>query len=127
MHEFENIKLIVTDEILMCGSKLFLFINLQEIMGISKLFGGISMIIIGDLFQLRPVTDRWIFEDPSTDSIELLSIKARTEFSSFELDENSRQKDLRFSLLLNRIREGKPNESDINFLNTRSITSVDEN
>ena len=87
MHEFENIKLIVTDEILMCGSKLFLFINLQEIMGISKLFGGISMIIIGDLFQLRPVMDRWIFEDPSADSIELLSINARKEFSFFELDE----------------------------------------
>ena len=48
----------------MVGVNLFIFINnrLQEIFGSSKAFGGISLFVGGDMFQLRPVQDSWIFK-----------------------------------------------------------------
>jgi hypothetical protein len=31
-------------------------------MGTKEPFGGLSVITVGDLFQLKPVFDHWIFE-----------------------------------------------------------------
>ena len=51
-----NLKVIFIDEISMCGSSMFNFINLrlQEVTGTTKPFGGVSIIGVGDLFQLHP-------------------------------------------------------------------------
>ena len=56
------------DEICMIGSGMFNFLNLrlQQIMGTNNPFGGISIISVGDLFQLNPVVDKWIFENSLT-------------------------------------------------------------
>ncbi len=53
------------DEVSMVGNKMLNYINLrlQEIMGKKDVFGGIHVILIGDMFQLRPVKDDWIFND----------------------------------------------------------------
>ncbi len=32
-------------------------------MGTKEPFGGLSIITVGDLFQLKPVFDHWIFEN----------------------------------------------------------------
>ena len=42
---------------------MFRFVNLrlQQIMGTRKVFGGVHLIAVGDLFQLKPVFDQWIF------------------------------------------------------------------
>ena len=47
----------------MVGRGMFNFLNLrlQQIMGTNKPFGGVSLITVGDLFQLKPVFDNWIF------------------------------------------------------------------
>ena len=37
--------------------------RLQRIMGTKELLVGISLITVGDLFQLKPVFDKWIFEN----------------------------------------------------------------
>jgi len=59
-----NLKVLFIDEISMCGSNLFSFIDcrLQDVMQRKIPFGGVSVITIGDLFQLHPVMDRWIFK-----------------------------------------------------------------
>ena len=51
----------------MVGNKMLNYINrrLQQIMGSSDTFGGLSVITVGDLFQLTPVFDGWIFKDLS--------------------------------------------------------------
>jgi hypothetical protein len=43
---------------------MFKYINLrlQEILGCLKPFGGVSVIAFGDLYQLKPVMDQWIFK-----------------------------------------------------------------
>lgn len=48
----------------MVGSGMFNFINLrlQEITVFTKPLGGISVVAVGDLFQLKPVMDSWIFK-----------------------------------------------------------------
>ena len=50
----------------MVGSTMFnVQINnrLKDIKGSKEDFGGVSIIAIGDLFQLEPVMDRYIFKD----------------------------------------------------------------
>lgn len=62
--KYHYIKVIFIDEISMVGSGMFNFINLrlQGIRGCTKPFGGISVVAVGDLFQLKPVMDSWIFK-----------------------------------------------------------------
>lgn len=63
--KLRNLKIIFIDEISMVGSGMFNFLNLrlQQILGSKLPFGGVSLITVGDLFQLQPVFDRWIFEN----------------------------------------------------------------
>ena len=65
-------KLIFIDEISMVGNTMFnVQINnrLKDIKGSSLSFGGVSIIGIGDLFQLGLVMDGYIFKDISCNNI----------------------------------------------------------
>lgn len=68
-NRYMHLKVIFIDEISMVGCGMFSFINLrlQEIKGCKMPFGGVSIIAVGDLFQLKPVMDAWIFSQPSAD------------------------------------------------------------
>lgn len=118
--KFKFLKLLFIDEISMVGKNMFNFINLrlQEILGCIRPFGGISVICFGDLFQLKPVFDQWIFASSNTESIASLGTNLWTDhFLLFELDQIMRQKDdLEFAEMLNRIREGNHLEEDITAL-----------
>ena len=60
-----GLKVIFVDEISMVGNSMFnvqLNKRLQEIKGVDTDFGGVSIIAIGDLFQLEPVFDGYVFE-----------------------------------------------------------------
>ena len=86
---------IFIDEISMVGSGMFNFLNLrlQQIMGNKEPFGGVSLITVGDLFQLKPVFDKWIFENCQM-GYNVLASNIWTEyFTLFELTEIMRQKD----------------------------------
>lgn len=63
-----KLKVVFIDEISVVGSGMFNFLNLrlQQIMGTNKPFDGVSIISVGDLFQLKPVFDKWIFENSLT-------------------------------------------------------------
>ena len=63
--QFGGVKLIFVDEISMVGNSMFaiqLNNRLKDIKGTED-FGGVSIIAIGDLFQLEPVMDGYIFKD----------------------------------------------------------------
>lgn len=56
--------MIFMDEISMVGNSMFAIqLNnwLEHLKGCKKNFGGVSIIAIGDLFQLEPVMDSYIF------------------------------------------------------------------
>ena len=62
--KFVKLQVIIIDEVSMVGSNMFNFIDqrLRQICGVDKPFGGISLLLVGDMFQLRPVMDKWVFE-----------------------------------------------------------------
>lgn len=77
----------------MMGAVIFNFINLrlQEIKGCCKSFGGVSIITFGDLFQLKPVMDSWIFSQRK--GLKSIGTNLWQEyFTIFELDEIMSQK-----------------------------------
>ena len=107
-----GVKLIFIDEISMVGNCMFnVQINnrLKDIKGSGLPFGAVSIIAIGDLFQLKPVMDGFIFNDMDTSNYGILAPNLWQEtFKMFELDEIMRQRESKeFAEMLNRLREGK--------------------
>ena len=117
------VKVLIIDEISMVGNQMFNFIHqrLQQIMGTSLPFGGLSVIAVGDLYQLKPVFDGWIFDDLKNCYGPLAINLWREYFNFYELTQIMRQKDdQQYALLLNRLRTGTHTSNDINILQTRT-------
>lgn len=80
-------------------------------------FGGVSVIAVGDFFQLKPAIDRWIFVQNEKDYGPLATNLLREFFKTHELIIIMRQKnDKDFAELLNRLREGQHTSGDIHVL-----------
>jgi hypothetical protein len=64
------LQIVIIDEISMVKADLLYQLNLrlQEIKQNDKIFGGISVLLFGDLMQLKPVLAKWIFEKPYSPS-----------------------------------------------------------
>ena len=126
-----SLKLIFIDEISMVGNSMFnLQLNkrLQEIKGVDDDFGGVSVIAVGDLFQLEPVFDGYVFEALKDSYCALATNLWRKHFTMYELCQIMRQRDSRlFAEILNRLREGKHTEEDIRTLKGRLISENDPN
>ena len=120
-----GVKLIFVDEISVVGSSMFtvqLNNRLKDIRGCTKDFG-VSIIAIGDLFQLEPVMDAYVFKAlKNLDYAVLAPSLWHQHFRMFELNEIMRQRDSKVSAeLLNRLREGKHAESDTLVLKERVV------
>ncbi len=123
--KFQYTKWILVDEFSMVGNKMLLYIHLrlQEIKGNNKPFGGLNVICIGDLYQLQPVMQKYIFEPLSDDYGPLATNLWTDHFTVYELHEIMRQKgDQPFAELLNRLRVGKHTASDILLLQQAQIS-----
>ena len=124
--KYRYLTVVIIDEVSMVGSDMlsYLYLRLQEVKGNRQPFGGIHVLLVGDLFQLRPVGDSWIFANRSGDYSPLAANLWQEFFKMFELTEIMRQKDdAPFAEILNRIREGRQTEKDISVLNSRSVSS----
>ena len=80
----------------------------KDIKGCREDFGGVSIIAFGDLFQLEPVMDAYIFKDLKNVDYAVLSPSLwHKHFKMFELNEIMRQRDSKlFAELLNRLHKG---------------------
>ena len=121
-----GLKLIFFDEISMVGSTMFnvqIDNRLKNIKGSKHDFGGVSIVAIGDLFQLEPVMDRYIFKNLDNSEYAILAPnKWQDNFDMFELQKIMRQRDSKvFAEILNRLREGKHTKDDILKLKERLI------
>jgi hypothetical protein len=118
-----KLQLLIIDEISMVGSNLFLHLHyrLSEIKSSNKLFGGVSVVVFGDLYQLPPVKQHFIFI-PSSDILANIFRNLWSHFQLIELSTVMRQKeDLNFAQLLNRIRTQNQSEEDIKILKLRNF------
>ena len=123
--ELKNLKLVIIDEISMVKVDMLymLDLRLQEItQKIGKPFGGISIIVFGDMMQLRPCLGRFICEVPKNPEFQITHrIMPRWEmFQSILLTQNHRQgKDREYADLLNRVRVGEHTSEDMDLLRSR--------
>ncbi len=98
----------------------------------SRPFGGVKMILIGDLFQLPPVVGRDMneFFEKKYQSPFFFSARVfeKVNIRRFELTHIFRQSDPEFIALLNNVRENKHTADDLSLLNSRLIEDdfVDE-
>ncbi|XP_069109785.1 ATP-dependent DNA helicase PIF1-like [Argopecten irradians] len=122
--KLKNLKILIIDEISMVGMDLLLQLHyrLCELTGILETFGGVSLLAFGDLFQLPPVLQHFVFKSPR-DPLLALHGSLWSDSKCIELTQIMRQKEyLQFASLLNRIRTGSHSEEDIDLIKTRCIS-----
>jgi len=94
-------------------------------------FGGVQLLVIGDLHQLSPVArqNEWDILQQHYESVYFFSSKAlaRTELLTIELKHIYRQSDPHFIKLLNRVRDNRLDESSIADINQRYIQNFTPN
>ena len=123
--KYRHLKVIIIDEISMVGTNTLTFLDtrLQQLTGTKASFGGLSIIAVGDLYQLMPVCDKWIFSDPSKGASALAYNLWKDYFRLYELVDIMRQKDdADFAQMLNRLRQNELTEDDKNELKKHSIS-----
>ena len=122
--QLSKLKVLIIDEVSMIGNNFFKQIHrqLQIIMGSNKPFGGVSVITVGDMFQLLPAQDGYIFEALEKEYGALATNLWKAHFSMYELNTIIRQKNKDFAELLNRMRENCHTNNDIELLKMRLIS-----
>ncbi|MCR5453476.1 MAG: AAA family ATPase, partial [Bacteroidales bacterium] len=123
----KTLELLVIDEISMVRADLLDSVDLvlRRYRRSSKPFGGVQLLLIGDMQQLSPVIrpeDEDILR-PYYQSYYFFGSVAwrKTSYVCIELDHVFRQTDGDFISLLNNIREGRVDANTIHMLNTRYI------
>ena len=119
------LKLVIIDEVSMVKADMLmqLDLRLQEItekMGVP--FGGVGVLVFGDLMQLPPCLGRPVFAEPlNKDFVITHRINPRWRmFKSITLEKNHRQgNDRTYAELLNRIRVKQHTEADLETLRSR--------
>ena len=120
--KYRHLKVVIIDEISMVGNMTLSFIDtrLQQLTGSKAAFGGLSVIAVGDLYQLKPVGDFLICLDLKEGASSLARNLWKELFTLYELVDIMRQKDdLAFAQLLNRLRLNEMTEEDKQMLQTR--------
>lgn len=128
-----ELEFLIIDEISMVRADLLdaIDITLKRVRKNQLPFGGVQVMVIGDLFQLSPVVRRENFRVLSNyyaspyffDSLVWQKINPIT----IELQEIFRQADNFFINILNNIRIGTRNEKDIESLNSRLVAEFPDN
>ena len=118
------------DEMSMVAADMLYQINqrLQQIFQNEDTFGGVGVILVGDLLQIPPVRGKQVFQCPNykpyKESYYLCSLWE--EFEVIVFRHNHRQgEESQFVELLNRVRIGEPNDKDLSKLKDCEISEED--
>lgn len=120
-----SLDLLVIDEISMVRADLLDAVDevLRRVRHSSKPFGGVQLLMIGDIHQLAPVAkpDEWEILAPYYDSVYFFSSHAlsSTDYICIELDHIYRQSDSHFIALLNKVRNHCLDNESFRQLNCR--------
>ena len=116
LNYLKSLQVLIIDEVSMLSDILFDKINelFKLIKGNDIFFGGIQIILIGDMFQLKPIEGNYCFCSPNWN------------FNTVILNENMRvQNDLEFENLLTNIRWGKITKDDYKLLLSMKDTTFE--
>ena len=122
-----QLKLLIIDEISLVGANMLYRIHLRlsdtfQTDETKVPFGGINVMLVGDLLQLPPIRQSQVFQSPEDKHCQGLE-KAKplwNELTPMILKHNHRQgKDKAYADLLNRIRTGSQTPDDLEVLNQR--------
>ena len=128
----KSLDLLVIDEISMVRADLLDGVDsvLRRYRRSNLAFGGVQLLLIGDLHQLAPVVknDDWRILQPYYDSPYFFSSKAlgKTELISIELQHIYRQDDGAFISLLNKVRDNKLDQESLAALNSRHLKDFEK-
>ncbi|XP_076397900.1 uncharacterized protein LOC143266155 [Megachile rotundata] len=114
--KWRYVRWLIIDEISMVSYEnlRIIHLRLQEFKMNDKLFGGVNVLLFGDIMQLPPVKGHWCFIQPHWCSAE---INLWHQFSFCELTINMRQRDdVEFIDLLNNLRFGEVTTSQLQIL-----------
>lgn len=126
--------ILVIDEISMMSASIFEKIEeiLKTIRRIRKPFGGVQVVLLGDLLQLLPIfnniTKRKVEDEEEDTRLIVESERFRECFrerNTIRLEKNFRQSDIILLGILERIRVGKQEENDIKKLKERLIVNLE--
>ncbi|XP_062618787.1 uncharacterized protein LOC134280394 [Saccostrea cucullata] len=128
--KYENLKLIIIDEISMVDHKLLTYVHgrLTQIKQSKKVFGNVAVLAFGDFYQLPPVKASPLYKVKESVMVDLWN----PLFSKATLTEIMRQKDdAKFAEMLNRLRirgRGEPLlQQDIEMLQSVSCDLAPKN
>ena len=128
--KLSRLMLLIVDEVSMVGANMLLEIHkrLQQIKGVldGAIFGGVSILAVGDLYQLPPVGQAPLFSTVSDCYAQLYGSGSLwcDHFIMHELTQVMRQKDdLAFSELLCRVRTNSCTADDVKILKSREIAA----
>ena len=121
--------LLIIDEVSMVGADMLFEVHkrLQQIKGVPSdvMFGGVSVLAVGDLYQLPPVAQPVLFSTVRDSYAQLYKSGSiwQDEFELMELDEIMRQRgDSAFAELLCRVRTASCTSDDIAVLESRVVS-----
>lgn len=123
----KSIDLLVIDEISMVRADVLDAVSdvLRRFRDRRKPFGGVQLLLIGDVRQLAPVVrdEEWALLRTFYDSPFFFDSKAlkQTDYVGIELQRVYRQSDGRFVELLNRVRDGRVDRNVLDELNRRYV------
>lgn len=123
----QSLDLLVIDEISMVRADLLDAVDatLRRHRHNTQPFGGVQLLMIGDLHQLSPVAKQheWGLLKQHYESVYFFSSKAllQTELLTIELKHIYRQSDEDFIKILNRVRENRLDETTLEDLNARYV------
>ena len=126
----EQLMVVIIDKISMIGAQTLykIHMRLQEIKGLHYLntrFGNVTIIAVGELYQLPPLKGKKIYDTPGTgddpNPVCLHQSPWQENFYFHELKHVVRQKNKHFAQLLNRVREANITEHNETTLKARQV------
>ena len=126
-YKLSGLKLTIIDEISTVSNRMLNYIHerLKQIFGTpdSLMFAGVSLIAVGDFYQLPPIKAKPVFAPFKNDCFNICH--PWREFQMTELDQIMRQQgDNSFTKLLNRIRAGSLDDEEFKILSSRVVTNT---
>ncbi|KAK7573658.1 hypothetical protein V9T40_004699 [Parthenolecanium corni] len=126
--KLHDVEVVIIDEISMVGSNFFQKVNerMCQIFKTKELFGGKSVLLFGDFYQLPPVGDNMIFEENKRNVFgSLFGNHLWRQIRAFELTDIMRQKDdYEFAKCLNNLARGNMTDADIKMLKSREFSTT---